>query len=62
MSNNKCIEVLTRLHSKFGFKWIDEQVKIRFPNIHFLGRLGSYKYMDMDASVGQALHLVKKFS
>jgi UDP-galactopyranose mutase len=44
------------------FKWIDEQVKIRFPNIHFMGRLGSYKYMDMDASVGQALHLAKKFN
>ena len=43
------------------FKWIEEQVKIRYPNIHLMGRLGTYKYMDMDSCIGQALNLVKKF-
>jgi UDP-galactopyranose mutase len=43
------------------FKWIEEQVKNRYPNLHLLGRLGSFKYMDMDACVGQALHLAKNF-
>lgn len=28
------------------------------PNVHFVGRLGSYKYIDMDAAVAQALKLV----
>jgi UDP-galactopyranose mutase len=44
------------------FKWIEEQIKQTYPNMHLLGRLGSFKYMDMDACVGQALNLVKKLN
>jgi UDP-galactopyranose mutase len=30
------------------------------PNVHFVGRLASYRYYNMDQVVGQALALFKK--
>ena len=30
------------------------------PNVHFVGRLGTYKYYNMDQVVGQALALFEK--
>jgi UDP-galactopyranose mutase len=41
------------------FRWIEEQVKLRFPNMHLMGRLGSFKYMDMDATILTSLTLFK---
>jgi UDP-galactopyranose mutase len=32
------------------------------PNVHFLGRLGSYKYYNMDQCVGQALAMFERLS
>lgn len=32
------------------------------PNVHFVGRLGTYKYYNMDQVVGQALALFEKLS
>ena len=32
------------------FKWIEEQIHLRYPNLYLLGRLGTYKYIDMDLS------------
>jgi UDP-galactopyranose mutase len=32
------------------------------PNVHFVGRLATYKYYNMDQVVGQALHAFKKIS
>jgi UDP-galactopyranose mutase len=34
----------------------------RTPNVHFLGRLGSYRYYNMDQVVGQALALYRRLS
>jgi UDP-galactopyranose mutase len=32
------------------------------PHVHFIGRLATYKYYNMDQVVGQALTLFKKLS
>jgi UDP-galactopyranose mutase len=32
------------------------------PNVHFLGRLGSYRYYNMDQCVGQALALFDRLA
>ena len=37
----------------------EELAKNQFPNIHFCGRLGSYKYLDMDKIIENALTLSK---
>ncbi len=34
-----------------------EKAEIEFPNVHFLGRLGEYKYWNMDQAVARALSL-----
>jgi UDP-galactopyranose mutase len=44
------------------FKWLEENIAFKYPNLHLLGRIATFKYMDMDAAVGQALNLVKKFN
>lgn len=43
------------------FKWIEEQIGLRYPNMHLLGRLGEFCYIDMDNAVARALKLAKKF-
>jgi UDP-galactopyranose mutase len=43
------------------FKWIEEQVKIKYPNMHLLGRLGEYCYIDMDNAIARGIKLSKKF-
>lgn len=37
-----------------------EAARQAFPQVHFLGRLGDYKYYDMDKAVARALELVEK--
>ncbi len=34
--------------------------KEKYPNIHFLGRLGDYKYYDMDKAVARAMNLFEE--
>ena len=37
-----------------------EKAEREFPNVHFLGRLGEYKYWNMDQAVARALTLSAK--
>ena len=43
------------------YKNIQKQIKYKYPNLYLMGRLGTYKYMDMDAAIGQALNLSERF-
>ena len=36
------------------------KIKTSYPNLHLLGRLGSYRYLDMYQAVGQALAFVSR--
>lgn len=40
-------------------KQIMQDVKAIYPNIRFLGRLGTYKYLNMDQVIGQAMALAE---
>jgi UDP-galactopyranose mutase len=33
----------------------------RTPHVSFLGRLGTYRYLDMDVAVGEALEAAERF-
>jgi UDP-galactopyranose mutase len=37
-----------------------EAAKNKYPNMHFLGRLGDYKYYDMDKAVKRAMDVYKE--
>ena len=37
-----------------------EAAKRKYPNMHFLGRLGDYKYYDMDKAVARAMEVYKE--
>ena len=37
-----------------------EAAREKYPNMHFLGRLGDYKYYDMDKAVARAMELFKE--
>jgi UDP-galactopyranose mutase len=37
-----------------------QQLAARTPNVHFVGRLGTYKYYNMDQVAAQALSLYTK--
>jgi len=36
-------------------------IKFQYPKLELLGRLGTYKYIDIHQAVGQALSLAKKY-
>ena len=38
-------------------KRYQERAEVEFPNVYFLGRLGEYKYWNMDQAVAKALTL-----
>ncbi|EAI3154471.1 UDP-galactopyranose mutase, partial [Campylobacter jejuni] len=45
-------------NQKLYEKYLKESAKLR--NVHFLGRLGDYKYYDMDKAVERVLKVAKE--
>ena len=39
-----------------------ELARKKYPNMHFLGRLGDYRYYDMDKAVKRALDLYRELN
>ncbi|EAH5413373.1 UDP-galactopyranose mutase, partial [Campylobacter jejuni] len=45
-------------NQKLYEKYLNEAAKLK--NVHFLGRLGDYKYYDMDKAVERVLKFIKE--
>ncbi|MDR2869130.1 MAG: UDP-galactopyranose mutase [Deferribacteraceae bacterium] len=55
--NERYYPIIKRENQELYDKYADEAKKL--PNVHFLGRLGDYKYYNMDQAVLRALELMK---
>ena len=51
----------TKRNQDLYVQYQKEAIKDEANNIYFLGRLGSYKYLNMDQAIDQALILAEKF-
>ncbi|MBR5623185.1 MAG: UDP-galactopyranose mutase [Opitutales bacterium] len=56
--NERCYPISHPQNAELYNRYRDEAQK-KFPNVHFLGRLGDYKYYDMDKAVARALALTE---
>lgn len=56
--NERCYPINRPENAELYARYLAE-AKSAFPQVHFLGRLGDYKYYDMDKAVARALELVK---
>ena len=59
--NERCYPISHPENAELYKQYRDKAQK-KFPNVHFLGRLGDYKYYDMDKAVARALALTERES
>jgi len=51
----------TKRNQELYIEYQKEAIKDEINNIYFLGRLGSYKYLNMDQAIEQAMLFAEKF-
>ena len=58
-SNERYYPILTRENQELYSRYLD-LAKKKYPNMYFLGRLGDYRYYDMDKAVARAMDVYKE--
>lgn len=59
-ANGRCYPIAQPQNAALYARYVEEAAR-EFPNVRFLGRLGDYKYYNMDAAVARALAVAKDF-